>query len=134
MYMVAFMYPSDPAATDRSEFNYEHFVNVHLPMGLALTKQHLNIKPQKIVVYSPITNGEGGYSERPYCAISSVFFSAESDAKTFCTLFSYEEAARRLSEDFANYTPGAPDVIMAKVSELNDIDALIACYTDSNAD
>ena len=104
MYMVAFMYPADPAKKEHSEFNYEHFVNVHLPMGLALTKKYLNIKPHKIVVYNPVTDGSGTFNDRPYCAISSVFFASQADAKTFCTLFSYEEAARCLSEDFANYT------------------------------
>ena len=133
MYMVAFMYPSDPATKDSSEFDYEHFVNVHLPMGLALTRKYLDIQPEKIVVYDPITDGEGTFNNRPYCAISSVFFNSEADAKTFCTLFSYEEAARRLSEDFANYTPAAPDVIMAQVKELNDIGGMIKKFEDSEA-
>ena len=131
MYMVAFMYPSDKTPQQSSEFNYEHFVNVHLPMGLGLTKKHLGIEPEKIVVYSPITDANGTFEQRPYCAISSVFFRSEADAKTFCTLFSYEEAARRLSEDFANYTPGAPDVVMAKVSELTNIGAMIAQFEAS---
>ena len=133
MYMVAFMYPADPAAKDSSEFDHEHFVNVHLPMGLALTKKYLSIEPQKIVVYSPITDGEGSFAGRPYCAISSVFFESEAEAKTFCTLFSYEEAARRLSDDFANYTPAAPDVIMAEVNELNDISSMIKQFEQQDA-
>ena len=133
MYMVAFMYPADRAVKDRSEFDHEHFVNVHLPMGLALTKKYLHIEPQKIVVYSPITDGDGSFADRPYCAISSVFFESEAEARTFCTLFSYEEAARRLSEDFANYTPAAPDVIMAEVSELNDISAMINQFEQQEA-
>lgn len=133
MYMAAFMYPSEPAAKNSSEFNYEHFVNVHLPMGLHLTKKFLNIQPQKIVVYSPITDGDGNFHNRPYCAISTVYFTSKADAETFCTLFNHEEAARRLSEDFANYTPGAPDVIMAQVNELHDIEGMIKTFEASES-
>ena len=63
MYMVAFMYPSASTPQDCSEFDYEHFVSVHLPMGLGLTKKYLGITPEKIVVYNPITDGEGAYAE-----------------------------------------------------------------------
>lgn len=133
MYVVAFMYPSDPAIKSTSEFNYEHFVDVHLPMGLALTRKYLNIQPEKIVVYNPITDGDGTFNNRPYCTISSVYFNSEAEAKTFCTLFSHEEAARRLSEDFANYTPGAPEVIMARVNELSDIEGMIRQFEASES-
>ncbi len=126
MYMVAFMYPASP---DRA-FDYAHFVNVHLPMGVGLTEKYLHIRPEKIVVYTPIVDGEGKTTNVPYSAISSVFFATEADAKTFCTLFTYEEAARRLSEDFANYTPGAPDLIMAEVHELHDMDRWIRDFKD----
>ena len=100
MYIVAFMYPSG-----NRTFDYDHFVNVHLPLGVGLTEKYLSIKPDKIVVYTPISGGDGKLSSSPYCAISSVYFSSEEDAKAFSTLFTFEEAARRLSEDFANYTP-----------------------------
>ena len=124
MYVVAFMYPSK---TDTS-FDYDHFVNVHLPLGIGLTKKHLDIVPEKIIVYSPIRGGDGEINSAPYCAISSVFFSEQADAKTFCTLFEYEEAARRLSEDFANYTPAAPEVIMTEVHELTNMDGMLETF------
>ena len=126
MYMVAFMYPAEEGTT----FDYDHFVNVHLPMGVALTKKYLDIKPEKIVVYNPIIGGDGTESTADFSAISSVFFSTQAEAEKFSTLFEYEEAARLLSDDFANYTPGAPDVIMANVRELNDMDSLINRYDD----
>ena len=125
MYVVAFMYPGEPGVS----FDYEHFVNVHLPMGIGLTKKHLDIVPEKIVVFTPISGGDGDPDSAPYCAISSVYFSNESDAKTFCTLFEYEEAARRLSEDFANYTPAAPEVIMTEVRELPDMQGMLETFS-----
>ncbi len=129
MYIVAFMYPS----TDDQSFNYDHFVNVHLPMGVGLTEKYLQMKPEKIVVFTPITGGDGELSSSPYCAISSCYFKEEEDAKLFATLFTYEEAARRLSEDFANYTPNAPEVIISRVHELLEMDRMINSFQASEA-
>ena len=129
MYIVAFMYPS----ADDQPFDYDHFVNVHLPMGVGLTEKYLHIKPKKIVVFTPITGGDGELSSSPYCAISSCYFDEEEDAKTFATLFSYEEPERQLSADFANYTPCAPEVIISRVHELSDMDRMIKSFQASEA-
>ena len=124
MYMVAFMYPNKPAAT----FNFEHFVTVHLPLGLHQTFKHLSLKPRKLVVYSPTWNAGNPNALLPYIAISSVFFETRAEAEKFSGLFAVEEAARLLSADFPNYTPGPPDVMMAEVTELTDIDGMIAAH------
>jgi hypothetical protein len=122
MYMVAFMYPNKAGGT----FDYEHFVNVHLPLGLSQTLKHLQLKPKKLVVYSPTWNVGNPSALLPYIAISSVFFETRTEAEKFSGLFAVEEAARLLSADFPNYTPGPPDVMMAEVTELDDVEALIA--------
>jgi hypothetical protein len=122
MYMVAFMYPNKQGAT----FNFEHFVKVHLPLGLRLTFKHLGLKPTKLVVYSPAWNAGDSQALLPYIAISSVFFNTRAEAEKFSGLFGVEEAARLLSADFPNYTPGPPDVMLAEVTELTDVEGLIA--------
>ena len=121
MYMVAFCYPNKPGGT----FDFKHFVDVHLPLGLHQTFKHLGLKPEKLVVYSPTWNVADPKTLLPYIAISSVFFRTRAEAEKFSGLFGVEEAARLLSADFPNYTPGPPDVMMAEVTELTDIDALI---------
>jgi hypothetical protein len=124
MHMVAFMYPNKAGAT----FNLEHFLKVHLPLGLYQTFKHLGLKPRKLVVYSPTWNIGNANALLPYIAISSVFFDTRAEAEKFSGLFGVEEAARLLSADFANYTPGPPDVMLAEVTELTDVDALIAAH------
>ena len=121
MYMVAFCYPNKPGGS----FNFQHFVNVHLPLGLHQTFKHLGLKPVKLVVYSPTWNVGNPGALLPYIAISSVFFHTRAEAEKFAGLFAVEEAARLLSADFPNYTPGPPDVMMAEVTEFTDVDALI---------
>ena len=119
MYMVAFMYPS---SEDR-DFDLEYYVNVHLPLGVGLTKKYLDIKPDKIIVYTPFGDSYGG--SEGYAAITSIFFDSEEKANKFIGLFKVEEAADRLSADYENYTGNPPQVMKAKVTEIPDIDALI---------
>lgn len=123
-YMVAFLYPTG----DSGWFDYDHFVNVHLPLGIGLTGKHLGLRPERIVVYNPCCDADGSREQAAFAAISSVFFKTEQEARTFCTLFTVEEAASRLSADFANYTAGAPEVLMAEVRELSDMDAMLARF------
>ncbi len=124
MYMVAFMYPNKAGGS----FDLQHFIKVHLPLGLYQTFKHLALKPVKLVVYSPTWNVGNRQELLPYIAISSVFFNTRAEAEKFSGLFGFEEAARLLSADFANYTPGPPDVMMAEVTELTDVDGLIAAH------
>lgn len=130
MHMVAFMYPNAPGAT----FNFEHFIQVHLPLGVGLTDKHLHIRPRKIVVYSPTAGGDGTSASAAYITISSVFFDTQAEAETFAGLFEVEEAARRLSEDFPNYTPAPPEVLVAEVVELHDMDALVSGFERMEAE
>ncbi len=121
MFMVAFMYPDSAGG----KFNFEHFVNVHLPLGLSLTRKHLQLTPLKVVVYSPTWNVGNPGAPAPYITVSSVFFATRAEAEKFSGLFGVEEAARLLSADFPNYTPAPPPVMMAEVTELTDVEALI---------
>ena len=132
MHIVAFMYPN----RDGASFNYDHFVKVHLPLGVALMKKHVNLVPEKIVVYSDTRNG-AAETTPPYGAISSVFFNNRKDAETFVGMFRIEAARSLLTADFPNYTPAPPEVLVAEVAELRDMDALIRTYerqTDESSD
>jgi len=126
MYMVAFLYPN----ANGREFDYDHLINKHLPLGVGLTNKHLNIKPVKIVVFSPMYGPDKKPESSPHSAMTNVYFETKDEAEIFLGLFDVEEAARRLSGDFPNYTPGPPSVLMARVSEVTNMDHLISQYRD----
>lgn len=115
MYMLAFMYPHEPGTT----FNYDHFIDVHLPLGIGLTEKYLGIKPTHMVVHDGTTGADGTADSARYGAISCCYFDSRDAVDKFATLFSFEEAARRLSEDFANYTPHPPEIIVSRVHRLD---------------
>lgn len=124
MHVLSFLYPHEAGAV----FNKEHFLRVHLPLGIGLTHKHLGLKPIKILVFTPTRGGDGTADSAIYGAVSSVFLESRADLDKFATLFNYQEAAERLSADFKNYTPHPPQVLLSETVELNDMDALIAQF------
>lgn len=127
MYVVTFLYPNG----DSREFDRTHFADVHLPLGLGLTRKHFGIVPERVVLYSPCFGGDGEQPSAAFSAISSVFFSEEQAARTFLTLFTVEEAAQRLSADFPNYTPGAPNIMMAEVETFDNIAKMLEIFDEA---
>lgn len=118
MFVVSFAYPWSASQA----FDMRHFLEVHLPMGVGLTRRHLGIIPEKIVVHGPLCGGGG---EAPIlAAISQVYFRTRADAETFLTLFSVPEAAEKLIADFPKYTSGPPQVLLGEVQELPDMPGL----------
>ena len=118
MFVVAFAYPH---AADRP-FDMQHCLDVHLPMGVALCRRHLDIIPEKIVVYGPLAGGDG--APPLLSAASHCYFSTRTDAETFLKLFAVPEAAKKLIADFPKYTCGPPQVLIGTVTELGDMPLL----------
>lgn len=121
MHMLAFMYPNAPGA----RFDDQHWKDVHLPLGLGLTEKYLGIRPNKILLFAPCRGGDLTPDSSPFSGIAACFFDDQKTVERFSTLFEFEEAARRLSEDFPNYTPGPPAIMVSFVREVTDIDQMI---------
>jgi len=118
MFVVTFAYPH---AANRP-FDMRHFLDVHLPMGVALCRRHLGLIPEKIVVHGPLAGGDGA---APILgAASHCYFRTRPEAETFLTLFTVPEAAEKLIADFPKYTSGPPSVLIGAVTELGDMPLL----------
>jgi hypothetical protein len=118
MFVVTFAYPH----AENRPFDMQHFLDVHLPMGVALCRRHLGIIPEKIVVYGPLAGGDGAVPL--LSAASHCYFRTRTDAETFLKLFAVPEAAQKLTADFPKYTSGPPRVLIGPVRELGDMPQL----------
>lgn len=124
MHMLAFLYPSAPG----ERFDETYWKDVHLPLGLGLTDKHLGIRPRKVMLFAPGRGADLNHDSAPFSAIAAVIFDDEDAVERFSTLFDYEEAARRLSEDFPNYTPGPPTILVSEIRDVTDIDQMIESF------
>ncbi|HTW89351.1 MAG TPA: EthD family reductase [Candidatus Binataceae bacterium] len=115
MYRIEIMYPNKPGST----FNFKHWNEVHLPMGLRLLKKHCGVSPFKVEAcrnpYAP-----PGLTA-PYHLINSLYFHTRDEADAFIRLFGIEEAARELMEDWRNYTQSDPQVMISELIECDPV-------------
>ena len=122
--MVAFAYPR---AQD-GPLDLQHYLNVHLPLGVGLTNKLLGIRPKRMTVYSSMEGTGSDSIAAEHAIITTLIFDSKDQADKFLTLFDIEEAATRLTEDYANFTAHHPHPIWGEVVEITDMDPLIARF------
>jgi len=125
MHVLTFMYPSAPG----EKFNFDHYFKVHLPMGAGLAKKFLDIDVSKMIIQS-VRGPEDGGIPAPYFALCHVIVNSKEEADKIAGIFAFDEAAKRLSEDWPKYTPLAPSAMVSEWTVLDDMDALRATFRD----
>ena len=119
MFVLSFLYPRP---TSRA-FDYDYHRDFHMALGIALTKEHLGVIPEKTII-ERIDEFNPQSTER-YAAIGHVLFSREDDRNKFETLFENEDAARQLTDDWNNYTDTPPEVRISRWTFDDDMQALV---------
>ncbi len=110
MYCVRILYPNKPG----SNFNWKHYYDVHLPLGLGLLNKHVGIKPLKVEVDQNMSHG-GKPVHGPHHCICSLFFPDRRSAEAMVALFDIEEPRRLLTSDWPNYTEVDPEIEICEV-------------------
>lgn len=123
MHVLTFMYPTAPGGT----FDFEHYFRTHLPLGAGLAKKFLDINVSKMIIQSVRGREQGGI-DAPYYVLCHVPFETREEADRLATLFSYEEAARLLTEDWPKYTPVSPLAVLSEWTVLENMDELRAQF------
>ena len=125
MHVLTFLYPTAPGET----FNFEHYFDTHLPLGAGLARKILNLDVSRMIIQT-VRGPEDGGLPAPYYVLCHVPFETREEADRLATIFAYDEAARRLSEDWPKYTPVSPVAMVSEWTVLENMDALRARFTD----
>ena len=115
MYCIKVMYPKKPGSS--VTFNLKHYLEVHVPLGLSLFRQHMGFSPVRTesdVNCSPLGGGTAHYH-----VIASLYFRTRQEADGFTRLFGIPEVAARLKADWPNFTELDPEVIGSEVVDLD---------------
>ena len=122
MYAVSIRYPRDAG----KEFNFEHWAEVHMPLGIATFKQTNGFAPVKVMVQHN-TFGMTGDAESSdsYITVWLVFESNEG-LKGFMTLHNDRVSSADLTDDFDNYAPLPPALVLGELTVFEDIDDILA--------
>ena len=121
MYVVNVMYPNEPG----SEFNMQHYLDVHMPMGIGLLHKLFGVKPRRVEVQGDTYGPDRTSASAKYHCVCTLYFDTKEDADQFIGVFENEEAAVMLAADWPKYTVGEPVAFLGRSFEL-DADDLIA--------
>ena len=110
MYSVRIVYPNKPGST----FDWQHYYDVHLPLGVGLLQEYCGISPQKIEVDQHITP-DGKDGDAPYHCICTLYFNSWEEVDAMTGLFGIEEARRQLAEDWPKYTETDPELMVGEI-------------------
>lgn len=114
MHCVKVLYPNTPG----SSFNLEHYLKVHVPLGLGLLKKHCGVVPVRIeAAGNPRSLVEG--TRPPYHMIFSAYFNSREEAESFKKLFGVEEAVRLQKGDWPNFSQSDPEIIITEIVEID---------------
>src|SRR6476661_1060789 len=123
MYALSFMYPTETGV----DFNWDHYTNVHLPLGAGLTKKLMGHNIKQMIVQRVRGAGEPG-SDAPYYVLCHAMFDTKEEVDKFATLFSYPEAKARLTQDWPKYTPHDPEAIVSEWIVMDNMDEMRARF------
>ncbi len=121
MYVVSIRYPRKPG----EEFNFEHWSEVHMPLGIATFRQTNGISPTKVMVQHE-TFGMDGQSESSDAYITVwLIFDTSAGLDGFRKLHNDNIASADLSEDFDNYAPLPPQLTLGKLQTFDNMEIIL---------
>ena len=112
MYSVRIVYPKKAG----SSFDWQHYYDVHLPLGIRILQEYCGISPLKIEVDQHIT-ADGKDGNVPYHCICTLYFNSKEEVDAMTGLFNIEEARRQLAEDWPRYTETDPELMVSEIVE-----------------
>jgi uncharacterized protein (TIGR02118 family) len=123
MHVLTFMYPT----TADASFDFEHYFRTHLPLGAGLAEKFLELQVKRMIIQKVRGPAEGGV-DKPFYVLCHVPFDTQEEVDKLATLFSYAEAAQRLSEDWPKYTPISPLTVLSEWTTLENMGELRAQF------
>lgn len=115
MHVVQIMYPREDGVT----FNLQHYLDVHIPMGLGLLWKHYQVKPAQAMLTHDTYGRDRAPSSAQYSAISTLIFNERAEAERFIELFEIPEAREQLSADWSRFTGQPPVVVLGAMAHLD---------------
>jgi hypothetical protein len=121
MYAVSIRYPRKDGET----FDFDHWANVHMPLGVATFRRTNGIAPRKVMVQHATFGMDGQPASADAYATIWLLFDTRAGLDGFMRLHNDPVASANLAEDFGNYAPLPPRIVMGEVTVFEDMEAVL---------
>lgn len=121
MYAVSIRYPRKAG----EKFNFEHWADVHMPLGVATFEKANGIYPKQVMVQHDTFGMDGEPASTDAYATVWLLFDTKAGLDGFMKLHNDPVASAGLSRDFGNYAPLPPHIALGEVTVFEDMDAVL---------
>ena len=121
MYAISIRYPRK----EGEEFNFKHWAEVHMPLGIATFKKVNGIKPRQVMVQHETFGMDGKPGSTDAYATVWLLFDTKAGLDGFMKLHNDPVASAGLSRDFSNYAPLPPHIALGEVTVFDHMDAVL---------
>lgn len=120
MHVVSIRYPRKAA----EPFNLEHYLKVHVAMGLNLFRELNGFLPRRVFLQHSSCGLDGNPGSSDSYATSWLCFDTREQAEGFAKVFRDPQASQVLINDMPNYAPLAPTFLLGELIEIEDVVAV----------
>ena len=121
MYVVSIRYPRKKG----EDFDFDHWAEVHMPLGIATFKQNNGVYPTKVMVQHESFGMDGKAESADAYIIVWLIFETEAGLHGFMKLHNNTVASAELSDDFDNYAPLPPCINLGKLQLFEDMEKVL---------
>jgi len=121
MYAVSIRYPRK----EGEEFNFNHWADVHMPLGIATFRKVNGIRPRQVMVQHATFGMDGKPGSTDAYATIWLLFDTRAGLDGFIKLHNDPVASAELSHDFGNYAPLPPHIALGEVTVFDDMEAVL---------
>jgi uncharacterized protein (TIGR02118 family) len=115
MHCVRIVYPTGAGRS----FDWRHYFDVHLPLGLGLLRRHAGVTPERVEVERELRRPDGSCG--PYQCVCSLYFREQRGVDALIGLFQIESVARELEADWPNYTDVRPELLIGETQDVDPV-------------
>ncbi len=121
MFAVSIRYPR----TEGADFDFEHWARVHMPLGIATFEQVNGIAPARVMVQHETFGMDGTPGSADSYITVWLLFDTEAGLQGFMRLHNDPAESRELEQDFDNYAPLPPQIVLGPVTVFEDMAAVL---------
>lgn len=122
MYAVSIRYPRKAGET----FNFRHWAEVHMPLGIATFERVNGITPARVMVQHETFGMDGTPATADSYITVWLVFETRAGLDGFRRVHNDAVKSAALDRDFNNYTPLTPSIMLGELTVFDDMEAVLA--------
>ena len=122
LYAVSIRYPRKPGAG----FDFQHWANTHMPLGIETFKRVNGIAPQRVMVQHETFGMNGTTAAADSYITVWLVFDTRAGLEGFMRLHNDTVKSAELTRDFDNYAPLPPAIVLGELTVFSDMEPILA--------